>query len=545
MKKTIHIILFSLLLSNAAMGQFKMSEGSRKLATTMAFIENLYVDPVDDEKLAEDAIKSLLEKLDPHSTYISAADAKEMNEPLEGNFDGIGISFNMMTDTLYVIETISGGPSQRVGIMPGDRIIYVNDTLIAGVKMPTKDIMSRLRGKRGTIVSVKVKRRNTPELIDFKITRAKIPIYSIEASYMIDNHTGYIKISRFGATTTKEFQDACKALQNEGMRNLILDLENNGGGYLSAAIELADEFLEKDKLIVYTEGTHQPKQVVNATEKGLFQKGKLVILINEGSASASEIVSGAVQDWDRGVVVGRRSFGKGLVQRQLPFPDESILRLTVARYYTPTGRCIQKPYTNGDNQSYAMDVIERYNKGEMMNADSIHFPDSLKYTTLVNQRIVYGGGGIMPDYFVPLDTTEYSDYLRDLYANGIIQKIAMNEVDLRRTEILKKYPDVESFKNNFVVTDTLFDKLKSTKPIGGESSQETDSLNTETVKFNEKEFNRSKNLIAFQVKALMARDLYDTSSYYRIMNDRNEIFQKAIDIITNDERYYSLLRQRK
>lgn len=545
MKKTIHIILFSLLLSNAAMGQFKMSEGSRKLATTMAFIENLYVDPVDDEKLAEDAIKSLLEKLDPHSTYISAADAKEMNEPLEGNFDGIGISFNMMTDTLYVIETISGGPSQRVGIMPGDRIIYVNDTLIAGVKMPTKDIMSRLRGKRGTIVRVKVKRRNTPELIDFKITRAKIPIYSIEASYMIDNHTGYIKISRFGATTTKEFQDAGKALQNEGMRNLILDLENNGGGYLSAAIELADEFLEKDKLIVYTEGTHQPKQVVNATEKGLFQKGKLVILINEGSASASEIVSGAVQDWDRGVVVGRRSFGKGLVQRQLPFPDESILRLTVARYYTPTGRCIQKPYTNGDNQSYAMDVIERYNKGEMMNADSIHFPDSLKYTTLVNQRIVYGGGGIMPDYFVPLDTTEYSDYLRDLYANGIIQKIAMNEVDLRRNEILKKYPDVESFKNNFVVTDTLFDKLKSTKPIGGESSQETDSLNTETVKFNEKEFNRSKNLIAFQVKALMARDLYDTSSYYRIINDRNEIFQKAIDIITNDERYYSLLRQRK
>lgn len=545
MKKTIHIILFSLLLSNAAMGQFKMSEGSRKLATTMAFIENLYVDPVDDEKLAEDAIKSLLEKLDPHSTYISAADAKEMNEPLEGNFDGIGISFNMMTDTLYVIETISGGPSQRVGIMPGDRIIYVNDTLIAGVKMPTKDIMSRLRGKRGTIVRVKVKRRNTPELIDFKITRAKIPIYSIEASYMIDNHTGYIKISRFGATTTKEFQDTCKALQNEGMQNLILDLENNGGGYLSAAIELADEFLEKDKLIVYTEGTHQPKQVVNATEKGLFQKGKLVILINEGSASASEIVSGAVQDWDRGVVVGRRSFGKGLVQRQLPFPDESILRLTVARYYTPTGRCIQKPYTNGDNQSYAMDVIERYNKGEMMNADSIHFPDSLKYTTLVNQRIVYGGGGIMPDYFVPLDTTEYSDYLRDLYANGIIQKIAMNEVDLRRNEILKKYPDVESFKNNFVVTDTLFDKLKSTKPIGGESSQETDSLNTETVKFNEKEFNRSKNLIAFQVKALMARDLYDTSSYYRIMNDRNEIFQKAIDIITNDERYYSLLRQRK
>lgn len=545
MKKTIHIILFSLLLSNAAMGQLKMSEGSRKLATTMAFIENLYVDPVDDEKLAEDAIKSLLEKLDPHSTYISAADAKEMNEPLEGNFDGIGISFNMMTDTLYVIETISGGPSQRVGIMPGDRIIYVNDTLIAGVKMPTKDIMSRLRGKRGTIVRVKVKRRNTPELIDFKITRAKIPIYSIEASYMIDNHTGYIKISRFGATTTKEFQDTCKALQNEGMQNLILDLENNGGGYLSAAIELADEFLEKDKLIVYTEGTHQPKQVVNATEKGLFQKGKLVILINEGSASASEIVSGAVQDWDRGVVVGRRSFGKGLVQRQLPFPDESILRLTVARYYTPTGRCIQKPYTNGDNQSYAMDVIERYNKGEMMNADSIHFPDSLKYTTLVNQRIVYGGGGIMPDYFVPLDTTEYSDYLRDLYANGIIQKIAMNEVDLRRNEILKKYPDVESFKNNFVVTDTLFDKLKSTKPIGGKSSQETDSLNTETVKFNEKEFNRSKNLIAFQVKALMARDLYDTSSYYRIMNDRNEIFQKAIDIITNDERYYSLLRQHK
>ena len=396
MKRLTFLVLLATMISTVS-AQFKMSEASRKVMTTIAIIENMYVDDVNQEKLAEDAIKSLIQELDPHSTYISASEAKEMNEPLEGNFDGIGISFNMMADTLYVIETIAGGPSEKVGILAGDRVIAVNDTTIAGVKMTIKNIMSRLRGPKGTNVNVKVLRRGVSDYLNFKITRAKIPIYSLDAAYMVDKNVGYIRLSRFGATTTKEFQDACKKLQKEGMTNLILDLEGNGGGYLSAAIDLADEFLSKNKLIVYTEGIHQPKQEVQSTSKGLFEQGKLAILISEGSASASEVLSGAIQDWDRGVIIGRRSFGKGLVQRQIPLQDGSQLRLTVARYHTPTGRSIQRPYTNGDSNSYHLDVIERYNKGEMMNADSIHFPDSLKYQTLTNNRVVYGGGGIMPD----------------------------------------------------------------------------------------------------------------------------------------------------
>lgn len=531
MKKIIFFILFSgIIVSSSA--QFKMSDASRRVATTMAVIENMYVDEINENKLAEDAIKSLLEKLDPHSSYISADEVKEMNEPLEGNFDGIGISFNMMADTLYVIETISGGPSEKVGILAGDRIVSVNDTTIAGVKMTTKNIMSRLRGPKGTIVNVEVRRRGTPKLLNFKITRAKIPIFSIDAAYMVDNSTAYIRLSRFGATTTQEFQDACKKLQKQGMTNLILDLEGNGGGYLSAAIDLADEFLSKNKLIVYTEGQHQPKQDVESTGKGLFEQGKLAILISEGSASASEVLSGAVQDWDRGLIIGRRSFGKGLVQRQIPLQDGAMLRLTVARYHTPTGRSIQRPYTNGDSQSYHMDVVERYNKGEMMSADSIHFPDSLKYQTLVNKRTVYGGGGIMPDYFVPIDTTHYSNYFYNLRAKGLINKVALNVVDNYRKDILKKYPKVESFRDSYAVSEKIFDELKA-------------EAVTEKIEFKEEEYNRSKELIGMQIKALMARDLYDMEGFFKIINSDNEIFQKALEIIQNDERYNNLLKGNK
>lgn len=531
MKKTTFLILL-LTTSFTLSAQFKMSEASNKVVTTMAVIENMYVDEVDKNKLAEDAIISLLEKLDPHSSYISANEVKEMNEPLEGNFDGIGISFNMMSDTLYVIETISGGPSEKVGILAGDRVIAVNDTTIAGVKMSTKDIMSRLRGPKGTTVNVKVLRRGSSTPLDFKITRAKIPIYSIDAAYMINKTTGYIRLSRFGATTTKEFQEACNKLLKNGMANLILDLEGNGGGYLSAAIELADEFLTKNKLIVYTEGVHQPKQEVESTSRGLFQQGKLAILISEGSASASEVLSGAVQDWDRGVIIGRRSFGKGLVQRQIPLQDGSMLRLTVARYHTPTGRSIQRPYTNGDSQSYHMDVIERYNKGEMMSADSIHFPDSLQYQTRINKRTVYGGGGIMPDYFVPIDTTRYSNYLYSIRAKGLINKIALHQVDHHRADILKKYPNVDSFKDKYILSESILSQLKA-------------EAEAEKIEFKEDEYERSKPIINLLIKALMARDLYDMEAYFIIMNEENDVYKKALEIIQDDRLYNNLLMGKK
>ena len=512
--------------------QFTMSQGSKKLATIMTLIEKMYVDDVDDNKLAEDAIESLLQKLDPHSAYLSAETVADMNEPLEGNFDGIGVAFNMMNDTLYVIETIAGGPSEKVGIMPGDRIVMVDDTIIAGVKMSTKDIMKRLKGPKGTKVKVKINRRNQNEPLDFLITRAKIPIYSLDASYMLDKNTGYIRLSRFGATTVTEFQEALVKLKSDGMSNLILDLEGNGGGYLSAASDLSNVFLGKDKLIVYMEGAHQSKVTDVTSKDGSFETGKLVILVDEGSASASEIVSGAVQDWDRGIIVGRRTFGKGLVQRQFPLPDDSMIRLTVSRYYTPTGRSIQRPYENGNQDAYNRDFIDRYNRGEMMNADSIHFPDSLKFETLVNKRIVYGGGGIMPDYFVPLDTMAYSDYSAKLTAYGIIYKVALNEVDLNRKDLLKKYPTAEDFKKEYQVSDELLHKMIQ--------------LATEDkIEYNEEQYEKSKNLLKKRIKALIARDLFDNSAYFKIINEESDIFKRGLEIISNDEEYNKLLQGSK
>ncbi len=527
-KTLLLIITCTFIFVNTISAQYGMSQGTKKLATTMTLIERMYVDTVNDEKLADDAIVSILKELDPHSSYLSAETVSEMNEPLEGNFDGIGISFNMMSDTLYVIETIADGPSERVGLLPGDRIISVNDTTIAGVNMSTRDIMKRLKGPKGTKVTVKVLRRGIQKPITFQIIRAKIPIYSLDAAYMIDDKTGYIRLSRFGATTVAEFKEALIKLNAEGLQNLILDLESNGGGYLNAATELADEFLDKDKLIVYMEGAHQARTSDSSTEKGLFEKGKLVILVDEGSASASEIVSGAVQDWDRGLIVGRRTFGKGLVQRQFPLPDGSMIRLTVARYYTPTGRCIQKPYTHGDQDSYNRDLIARYNRGEMMNADSIHFPDSLKYKTLVNERIVYGGGGIMPDYFVPIDTTEYTEYSGRINAMGIVYKLALNQVDANRKELLKKYPTIEKFKDEYEVSDKVLAEM---------IQMATD----EKIEYKEDQYLRSKEQFKRRIKALIARDLFNTAAYFKIINDESEIFRKGLEIINNDSEYQKLL----
>ena len=488
----------------------------RKLNLAQFAIANLYVDETDEGKLVESAIIGMLEELDPHSTYSNAEEVKKMNEPLQGNFDGIGIQFNMAEDTLFVIQPVSGGPSEKVGIRAGDRITHVNDTLIAGVKMTTDDITRRLKGPKGTKVHVKVLRKGVDELLGFTIERDKIPVYSLDASYMMTPKIGYIKINRFGATTHQEFMDALASLKGQGLQDLILDLQGNGGGYLNAAIDIANEFLGAGELIVYTEGRRNPRREFFAKGDGKHQSGRVVVLVDEFSASASEIVAGAVQDWDRGLVVGRRSFGKGLVQRPIDLPDGSMIRLTVARYYTPAGRCIQKPYENAEQ--YNADLIERYNRGEMMSADSIHFPDSLKCSTLKKGRTVYGGGGIMPDYFVPVDTTLFTKYHSRLSNKGVLLNVHFQLIDAHREEWAKKYPDYAVFYKNFELDEALMQQLIAE----GEK---------EGVKYDEEQYRKSEPLIKLQLKALIARDLWDMNEYYHTINVVNESVKKALELL--------------
>ncbi len=523
MKKVILYLLLSIGCFVQVEAQ-NMNMEMRKLSMAVYAVSNLYVDSTDTDKLVEDAISGMLEKLDPHSNYLDPEETKEMTEPLQGNFDGIGIQFNMLTDTLYVIQVIAGGPSEKVGLMAGDRIIMVNDTVIAGVKMRNTDIMKRLRGPKGTEVRVKVLRNHDPELIEFKIVRGKIPVYSLDAAYMADKQTGYIKLNRFAASSGTEFLEALEKLRKKGMKNLILDLQGNGGGYLNIAIDITNEFLQKGKLIVYTEGAKQPREEANATGRGNFEEGRLVVLVDEASASASEILAGAIQDWDRGVIIGRRTFGKGLVQKPIPLPDGSMIRLTVSRYFTPTGRGIQKPYESGKKEDYNHDLIDRYNRGELMSADSIHFPDSMKYKTLVNQRVVYGGGGIMPDIFIPIDTTRFTDYHRRLIATGLVNRIAMNYLDVNRQELTSTYRRFEQYKQNFEVSESMMQELLA-------------MAEGEKIEFKEEEYDRSKPLIMLQVKALIARDLYEMAEYFQIMNDDNPSYKEALRIL-NDEAAY-------
>ena len=489
----------------------------RKLTLAQFAIANLYVDETDADKLVESAIMGMLEELDPHSTYSNAEEVKKMNEPLQGNFDGIGIQFNIAEDTLFVIQPVSGGPSEKVGIRAGDRIIMVNDTLIAGVKMTTDDITRRLKGPKGTKVDVKVVRRGVDEPLSFTIKRDKIPVYSLDASYMITPKIGYIKINRFGATTYEEFMDALASLKGQGLQDLILDLQGNGGGYLNAAIDIANEFLGAGELIVYTEGRRNPRHEFFAKGNGKHQSGRLVVLVNEYSASASEIVAGAVQDWDRGMVVGRRTFGKGLVQRPIDFPDGSMIRLTVARYYTPAGRCIQKPYES--IEQYNADLIERYNRGEMMSADSIHFPDSLKCSTLKKGRTVYGGGGIMPDYFVPVDTTLFTKYHSQLSNKGVLLKVHFQWIDAYREEWMKKYGDYAVFCKEFELDDAMMQQLIAEGKKEG-------------VTFDEEQYQKSESLIKLQLKALIARDLWDMNEYYHTINVVDESVNKALELLS-------------
>ena len=492
----------------------------RKLNLAQFAIANLYVDETDENKLVESAIIGMLEGLDPHSTYSNAEEVKKMNEPLQGNFDGIGIQFNMAEDTLFVIQPVSGGPSEKVGIRAGDRIVMVNDTTIAGVKMSTEDITRRLKGPKGTKVDVKVVRRGVEELLSFTIERDKIPMYSLDASYMMTPKVGYIKINRFGATTHEEFMEALARLKGQGMQDLILDLQGNGGGYLNAAIDIANEFLGGGELIVYTEGYRNPRREFFAKGDGKHQYGKLIVLVDEFSASASEIVAGAVQDWDRGMVVGRRTFGKGLVQRPIDLPDGSMIRLTVARYYTPAGRCIQKPYES--IEKYNTDLIERYNRGEMMSADSIHFPDSLKCATLKKGRTVYGGGGIMPDYFVPVDTTLFTKYHSRLSNKGVLLKVHFQLIDTYRDEWSKKYPDYATFNRKFELSDKMMKQLIAEGEKDG-------------VKFDEEQYKKSETLIKLQLKALIARDLWDMNEYYHTINVVNESVNKALELLEGDD----------
>jgi len=517
----------------------------RKVNLAMAAIERLYVDTVNSNKLAEDAITGMLDKLDPHSAYLTPEEVKESDEPLQGNFDGIGIQFNMLTDTLYVIQVIARGPAEKVGIQPGDKIIFVDDTLIAGVKMKNSMIMSKLKGPKGTTVHVKVLRKGFPQLLDFKIIRDKIPLYSVTATYMVDKETGYIKLDRFAATTYDEFEEALDSLGKKGMENLILDLQDNGGGYLTAAIEIANEFLKPGSLIVYTEGLNQKREEARSNRTGTFRTGKLVILVNEFSASASEIVSGAIQDWDRGVIVGRRTFGKGLVQRPIPLPDGSMIRLTTARYYTPTGRSIQKPYTKGDLESYNKDLIDRYNRGEMLSADSIHFPDSLKYNTLIKKRIVYGGGGIMPDYFVPVDTTSAisvagsTSFYRELVNRSIVYKYVRNLIEDNRKKYQTQYPTFDSFKNNFIVTDNMLNDM-----LNMYKKEKADELKENTYQLTEeqqKDLVKSKTLLLQQIKLFVTREIFSDSEFYQMLNPLIDSYNKAIEIINDDKTYNKLL----
>lgn len=500
----------------------------RKLSNALSAITNLYVDSVNEKKLVESSIVAMLKDLDPHSSYIPREEVERVNEPLEGSFEGVGIQFQILEDTLLVVQTIAGAPAEKVGVQAGDRIIYISDELIAGIKIQNSDIMKKLRGPKGTEVLVKIKRGQNTELMDFVITRDKIPIYSIDANYLIGKDIGYIKINNFGATTVEEFQKGLQKLKKVGMKHLILSLQGNGGGYLNAAYQLADEFLGKEKLIVYTQGLNQPKSVMTATAQGNFEKGKLIVLVDEYSASASEIVSGAIQDWDRGIVMGRRTFGKGLVQRQLPLVDGSMMRLTTARYYTPTGRCIQKPYKDGVDK-YEKDLLNRFKHGELLHADSIHFPDSLQYETLELKRTVYGGGGIMPDIFVPFDTTRYTDYHRKIVARGILNKVAFQYVDQNRKDLTKKYSKFEKFDKGFETNDAILEQLRA----------EGDKVK---IEFNQAQFDLAKPLMKLQIKALIARDLWTMNEYFRVIDVENESLQKAIEILNTANAYENILK---
>ncbi|NNC83147.1 MAG: S41 family peptidase [Flavobacteriales bacterium] len=516
------LLIFFLCFTSIGM-QGQTTEASAQLESFNSLvyhIEELYVDSVDREALVRDAIIGMLEELDPHSTYIPKEELKAMNEPLKGNFDGVGIQFNILEDTIFVVSPITGGPSEKVGIQAGDRIISVEDENVAGMGIKNSDVQRLLKGPRGTEVSVGVVRRGVNEVIDFTITRDKIPIYSVVASYMADPETGYIKISRFAATTISEFRRALSELKAQGMENLILDLQGNGGGYLRTAIEIADEFLSDDQLIVFTEGRSFPKNETYASARGEFEKGKLAVLIDEGSASASEIVSGAIQDWDRGVIIGRRSFGKGLVQKPVGLPDGSAVRLTTQKYFTPSGRCIQKPYEEGVD-AYRDERRDRLEKGELTDQSMLNINDSLQFFTKLNKRKVYGGGGIIPDIFIPLDTTMGSDYYYDVVRKGVMNQFVLNYVNDNRDGLSENYNTASELREGLELSDDFMQGL-------------FDKAEKEGIEYNEEEYQQAKDLFDTRLKALVARNLFDIEAFYEVINPILPAYQKAMEVMTDD-----------
>ncbi len=526
------IIAILLLLPEMLYAQTPAFTPERKLRYAEQIIENFYLENPDTTKMVEDAIVAMLKTLDPHSTYSNAEETRELTEPLDGGFSGIGIRFQMLGDTLSVVEVISGGPSESSGLLAGDKIIACNDSVISGAKKKNSQIMSILRGPKGTVANLKVLRKGSSEPIDFRVIRDDIPIYSVDACYMADANTGYIRIARFAESTSKEVAEAMKTLRKDGMKNVIIDLTDNGGGYLRPAYEIANMFLRKGDKLVYTDSPRGGRHDYVAEENGKFLDGKVVIMANQFSASASEILSGAIQDNDRGAIVGRRTFGKGLVQRPFPFPDGSMMRLTVSRYHTPSGRCIQKPYADGADDNYFHDMDRRYAAGEFSSADSIHLNDSLRYFTLRNHRPVYGGGGIMPDRFVPIDTTYYSTYYRDMVAKGILSRFCFNYVDEHRASLRKQYKDADRFITAFNVGEDMMQDLIEF----GEK---------EGVKYNPEQYALSREYMTGIVKALIGRDLFNQSTYFRIANNLNPIYKEATALIKNSDEYDRVLSGRK
>jgi carboxyl-terminal processing protease len=515
-----------LLVSITASAQV-LSDETFKIGRTLGLIESFYVDTAQMDKLAEKAIIEILKNLDPHSTYISAKDVKDMNEPLNGNFEGIGIQFNILRDSIIVIEPIAGGPSEKVGLRAGDRILTIDKEKVTGIGIATSGVRSKLMGPKGTKVNITIYRKGEKEILDFTITRDKIPINSLDAAYMVNKETGYIKLNKFAATTDKEFTDAVTALKKSNMQHLILDLRGNGGGYMLAATQLAEKFFPDQKLLVYLSGRKTPRQDYKSKGSGSLSSSRVVILTDENSASASEILSGALQDWDRGVIMGRRTFGKGLVQNGFYLTDGSMIRLTIARYYTPTGRLIQSPYDGGYDK-YIENFYKRYTDGEMMNADSVRMPDSLKYSTLVNKRVVYGGGGIMPDVFVAVDTSYNTSYFRKLAGKNVLNAFTLEYFDRNRSLLTSKYKSFEDFRNNFQFSP---EDIKAF----------IDKGESEGVKYDEGQYNISRDEILLILKGLVATNIWQVSEYYQIVNQNDKVLEKAVQVISDKNSYNSIL----
>lgn len=495
---------------------------SYKFNEVFDYISMMYVDDVDGQALTEAAIVAMLEKLDPHSTYIPKEEVDDANEKINGNFVGIGIRFQIHKDTLQVVATIPGGPSEKIGLLPGDKIIEVEGESIAGIGLKNKQVRERLLGDKGTKVKMKVLRKKMDKPLDFTVTRDVIPVYSVDSYYMLTPETGYIRLSSFSRSSLEEVREALTSLTNSGMKNLVFDLQGNGGGLLYTAKDIADEFLSGDKLIVYSEGRAQPRSDLKASEPGIWEKGRLVILTDEYSASASEIVAGAIQDWDRGLIIGRRSYGKGLVQRPIELKDGSQIRLTIARYFTPSGRHIQKPYSDLD--SYKKDLLDRYLNGELQHQDSIKFPDSLQFNTLVKKRTVYGGGGIMPDVFVPLDTSKYTDLYSSIIRGGYMNGFVLEYIEKNRENLKKTYPDFASFKNSYSVSDDTYAAL-----IEQATKEDT------TIVADKLAVDESAHMIKLQLKAKLAQDLWGYNEFFQIYNENNDILKKAIEVIESKE----------